>query len=557
MTQRVPDEAIGLTGTAYEEAMAAARQTAPAEESRVVLPSPKEPLPVARRLVAERHQDDQGRALLARWRGSWWSWEGPRWAELDDRAVRSDAYKFTEDAVYLAAKDLVPWAPNRYKIADLLDALNAVCHVAEQIQPPQWTKPGHPDAARLVACTNGLLDVATGELLEHDPALFNTVAVPFAYDPTAPEPVRWLQFLSELWPDDPESPDALAEFFGYVISGRIDLHKILLLIGPTRAGKGVIARLLTALVGKGNFAGPTLASLGTNFGLQPLIGRPLAVVSDARLGGANVHQVVERLLSISGEDNLTIDRKYREPWTGILPTRFVVISNELPRFGDASGAIAGRFIVLQLRESWLGRENPALTAELLEELPGVLNWALAGLARLREQGRFTEPDSSRDAITALQDLTSPVAAFVRDCCTRGAGDEVECPVLYQAWKAWAEDNGHRPGSAQTFGTHLRAAVPGVIVTRPRDGEERRRYYLGVALATSTHNARSSGPSGPPAGEGSSGPHGPKDRPLSSQELEALLSVPEIVPERANGQLPGEDGADFAQRRAAAIKAKRA
>ena len=56
---------------------------------------------------------------------------------------------------------------------------------------------------------------------------------------------------------------------------------MLLLIGPTRAGKGVIARVLKALVGRGNYAGPTLASLGTNFGLSPLIGKPLAIVSDA------------------------------------------------------------------------------------------------------------------------------------------------------------------------------------------------------------------------------------------------------------------------------------
>ena len=58
-----------------------------------------------------------------------------------------------------------------------------------------------------------------------------------------------------------------------------------------------------------------------------MIGKPLAIVSDARLGGANTHQVVERLLSISGEDMLAIDRKYREPWTGTLSTRFVVVSN--------------------------------------------------------------------------------------------------------------------------------------------------------------------------------------------------------------------------------------
>jgi putative DNA primase/helicase len=156
------------------------------------------------------------------------------------------------------------------------------------------------------------------ELLDLTPLFFNRVAVPFEYEPTAPEPVRWLQFLNQLWPDDPESIAALQEFFGYVLSGRTDLHKILLLIGPTRSGKGTIARVLAALLGKGNVAGPTLASLGTNFGLSPLLGKPLAVVSDARLAGGNVHQVVERLLSISGEDLLTVDPRAME-WEAALP----------------------------------------------------------------------------------------------------------------------------------------------------------------------------------------------------------------------------------------------
>ena len=69
-----------------------------------------------------------------------------------------------------------------------------------------------------------------------------------------------------------------------MICGRTDMHKILLLVGPLRGGKGTIARILKDLVGKGNYAGPTLGELGTNFGMAPLIGKPLAIVSDARLG---------------------------------------------------------------------------------------------------------------------------------------------------------------------------------------------------------------------------------------------------------------------------------
>ena len=70
--------------------------------------------------------------------------------------------------------------------------------------------------------------------------------MPFDYDADALEPVRWLEFLDELWPDDADSIAALQEFFGYVISGRLDLQKILLLVGPTRGGKGAIARVLGA-----------------------------------------------------------------------------------------------------------------------------------------------------------------------------------------------------------------------------------------------------------------------------------------------------------------------
>ena len=148
-----------------------------------------------------------------------------------------------------------------------------------------------------------------------------------------------------------------------------------------------------------------------------MIGKPLAVVSDARLNGRDSSVVVERLLSVSGEDRLTVNRKYREQWTGTLPSRFMLLSNELPQLGDASAAIAGRFITLLLEKSWLGKEDRTLEPEMRGELPGVLNWALDGLARLEEQGEFTRPAGADDAYRALVDLSSPVKAFIRECCT--------------------------------------------------------------------------------------------------------------------------------------------
>lgn len=450
------------------------------------LAGPGAPLAVARQLGAERYThplSDSSRPTLHHWRGGWWEWRESRWVEIEERAVRAVAYAFTENGEYVEKLEAKPWNPNRRKIADVLDALGAVCHLPDHISQPSWLGGGHEGP--IVACENGLLHVKRRELLPHTPDYFNGTAVPFAYDPDAPKPECWYKFLADLWPGDLDSIHALQEWFGYVVSGRTDLHKILLLVGPTRGGKGTIARILGSLIGRENVAGPTLSSLSGDFGLAPLLGKSLAVISDARMSRRGSQVVVERLLAISGEDTITVNRKYRDQWTGKIPSRFVVISNELPQLGDASAAIAGRFVALLLNRSWLGKEDHDLERALYAELPGILNWSLDGLARLAESNTFTRPEATDEAIIALRDLASPVAAFVRDCCKTGAECEVAVDALWKAWKAWAEDNGHPASNRQVFGRNLKAAVPRVQVTRPRNDEARERHYVGIGLKEQT------------------------------------------------------------------------
>jgi putative DNA primase/helicase len=370
---------------------------------------------------------------------------------------------------------------------------------------------GDVPAGEAVMCANGILHVPTRMLHSLTPWYFSQVAVPFNYDPDAPEPELWLRFLGELWPDDRDCTDALQEWFGYVLSGRTDLHKIMLMIGPTRSGKGTIARVLSALVGTANVASPTLASMRTNFGLSPLIGKPLAIIGDARLGDSGSHQVVERLLMLSGEDMLTVDRKYKEPWTGKLPARILIISNELPQLGDASGAIAGRFIVLTMTRSFLGNENHALTTQLLKELPGILRWSLDGFDRLVTNDRFTVPQSSSDAVLALQDLVSPTSAFKRDDCQDGG--EVACKQLYAVYKQWCDENGHKPRSEQGFGKDLRSVAPSLRVTQPRTEEGRERVYVGISLR-GTHVAPPRVPRVPDVPEVPAEPDTPDSEPVA-------------------------------------------
>ena len=445
-----------------------------------VLPPPSAPMQVAREFVANYCLRD-GVPILRYWRDGWWAWRTSHWREIDGRIVRSMLYTFTEHAVYYnAAGEPKCWAPTRHKIGDLLEALGAIVILSDDFHQPAWLD-NRTDGTNgtIVAVANGLLDIKRRQLLPHTPQFFNQTSVPFDYDACAPEPTEWLTFLADLWPQEPEAINVAGEWFGYVISGRLDLHKILLMIGPTRGGKGVIARMLSALIGRQNVCGPTLNSLGGEFGLAPLIGKPLAIISDARFVGKNGNVVVERLLSISGEDVLTVNRKYRDQWTGKLPSRLHVISNELPKLGDASTAIVGRIVLLLLSRSWLGKEDHALEQRLHAELPGILNWALDGLQRLTvpNGNRFTRIPAAEEAIAVMRDLASPVGAFVREQCDTGADKQVAVDELYGAFKIWAENNGHAKPTKQLFGRDLRAAVPSIRVTQPRgsDGKQYRAY----------------------------------------------------------------------------------
>jgi putative DNA primase/helicase len=458
-------------------------------EGHLVVPPPSQPMKVAR-LVADLFgwELDSGARRLHHWHDTFYEWLTTAWEEVEDNAIRSTLYGALEDAVYDSGRNgLKPWAPAKARIGNVLDALAAHVHLSQTVVPPAWTAPSTVPPGELVSATNGLLHVPTRTLYEHTPALFNRIAVPFAFDAAAPAPVEWLRFLASVWPHEPEEIATLQEVFGYVLSGRTDLHKIFLLVGPPRAGKGVIARTLTQLVGADNVCGPTLSSLGQNFGLWPMLDKTLAVISDARLDGRSTSVVVERLLSISGEDSITVDRKHKSAWTGRLGVRLLVCTNELPHFNDASGAIGSRFVPLVMSLSWYGHEDLALEARIAAELPGILNWALEGLDRLRTNGRFTKSLASLEAMRQLQDMASPVRAFVRDECEVGPGFEVLRSDLFSAYRSWCIGQGIRPPEAEHFGRDLRAAVLGIGERRPTVGRQRIRLYTGIRLA---------GPSGP-------------------------------------------------------------
>lgn len=224
-----------------------------------------------------------------------------------------------------------------------------------------------------------------------------------------------------------------------------------------------------------------------------MIGKQLAILGDMRIGSkTNQAAIAENLLRVSGGDMVTIHRKYKPAWNGPLPTRFLILSNELPHLADASTALANRYLPLVFFKSYLGREDPDLLVQLLAELPGILNWSIEGWRRLKERGRFELPPESKEVLGSLIDLGSPVTAFVEEQCELHPEASVNKNELFQSWRAYCDQRGFHPGTISTFAKDLMAAVPSVGRSKERrSGSQRVMSFLAFACGAQRGRTRRS------------------------------------------------------------------
>jgi putative DNA primase/helicase len=488
--------------SALRTLLSAAVEPTPPEEVLQPNEAADDPHRLARLFMNTRCQHAEEGLTLRFHREEWHRWEVSAYRSLPEKELRAElttSVKAEMNRLNLIAQKLGVEDNGRLPtvrkvtgrlIADVSHALTSLTVLPSRIEAPAWIGGNEPFPAKeILACQNGLIhlpSLVAGKKHSHAPTprFFSPNSLDFDFKLNAPEPTCWRRFLGELWPDDPQSIGTLQECFGYLLTPDTRLQKIFLLVGPRRSGKGTIGRVLRGLVGAENVACPTLSSLGTNFGLWPLLGKTVAVISDARLSGrTDAAMVVERLLSISGEDAQTVDRKNLPPVTTKLCARFVILTNELPKLKDSSAALPGRMIVMRLTKSWYGEEDSELTDRLLAERPGILLWSIQGWQRLRERGHFIQPDACKEMIGELNDLASPVGEFVRERCRVGPGYQIERSSLFNEWKRWCEDQGRdHPGDSGTFGRDLRAAVPTLGDSQPRtDSGDRVRMYIGICL----------------------------------------------------------------------------
>jgi phage/plasmid-associated DNA primase len=119
------------------------------------------------------------------------------------------------------------------------------------------------------------------------------------------------------------------------------------------------------------------------------------------------------------------------------------------------------------------------------EAPGILNWALEGMKRLKDSGmQFIEPAACRAALLEHRADSDPCRAFLEE---NYVADKEAKPMrtveLYKHYKLWCEENGFRAVSANNFGRQVRRVL-GLDESRThRFGEGVGKAWFGIARRT--------------------------------------------------------------------------
>lgn len=324
----------------------------------------------------------------------------------------------------------------------------------------------------IVVCRNGILNVRTGKMISHAPANYVTSCVPFDYDPDAHAPT-WEYFLNATISD---CAGFLQEFAGYCLTGDTKHEIALWLWGPRGSGKSTCQEGFLAMLGdKATNLG--LANIErSNFALGNLNGKTLAVASEQPALYIQASHILNAM--ISGEP-VTIERKFKDPYT-IRPTvKLLWAMNEIPRVPDAGNGLFRRVKVIKFPAMDDSERDPRIKETIKTEGAGILNWAIEGLRRLTRRGRFEIPSCIQDATQDFQRNNDIPAAFVDDQCLKGDDLRVRSDLLYRAYADWCISNGNKPMSSTSVANEWERL--GYLKSHQRDGN----YWHGIGLKAKT------------------------------------------------------------------------
>ncbi len=301
-----------------------------------------------------------------------------------------------------------------------------------------------------IVVENGVLDLETKELEDHTPEYIHITKIPWEYNPDADCP-KIEKFISEIVED--EDVKIIQEMFGYCLLKDYPIAEGFMLLGQGANGKSTLLNLLEKFLGEENVASPALQEILNNrFAKIDLFGKLANIhadLSNKELRNTGTFKM------LTGGDTIRAEKKHQDPIKFKNYAKLVYSANQLPETTDNTEAFYRRWIIIQFPYKFVEKEeikedsnkykekNANILDEILteEEMSGLLNWALEGLERLQENGKFSISENLEEIKQIWKERTAPTPAFINKYLEKQNGYYLIKDDIYEFYKDFCKYHG--------------------------------------------------------------------------------------------------------------------
>ncbi|MEM0288276.1 MAG: phage/plasmid primase, P4 family, partial [Nitrososphaerota archaeon] len=252
----------------------------------------------------------------------------------------------------------------------------------------------------------------------------------------------------------------------------------------TNTGKTTLINVITMLLGRDNVSSVSMQEMASDdrFQIANLFGKMANIRDDM---SADIVRSVGKLKELTGGYKINAQFKFREPFSFENHAYLIFTCNELPPVLFDDDAFFNRICIRKFVKRFGGHNKP--DRNLLEkltnpdELSGILNWAVEGYRRLKNNGwQFSNVATIEEIKEQYKFRSNPVWAFATHCLEEDEDGFVVKEELYQAYKEFAEKNALQIVSKENFFKRLPREV-NVLSERRNVGGVRKNVFTGISL----------------------------------------------------------------------------
>lgn len=422
-------------------------------------------------------------------KGQWVRYVGHFWRPADElaqlrmlqtvRSIRQTAFAFLEGDQHNNVRNrIVRWTYECEANSRLTAALTlSQSFLAETINDFDRNK-------MLFGVENKVIDLRTGQPLEPKPEQCITkiggarhigemeyigddgeIDTPYYDEDTGrymvpgTEAPRWEQFLNEVFAGDQDLIRFVQRAVGYTLTGDTSENGFFILYGLGANGKSVFLNVIERLMGDYGLTAPTSVFM------ERRAGDAAPTNEIARMAGARFVKSIEvperanfdieRMKALTGGERISARYLYHESFEFHPVAKIWMAVNHRPLVNDPTYSFWRRAFEIPFNVTFpKEKQDKYLIDKLYEELPGILQWAIAGCLMWQKEG-LGNSQAVEKATKDYQDSTDSVGGFLDEMTEPNLIGSVKSSTFYQAYHKWCDDNGFSPVTHTTLSVTMK------------------------------------------------------------------------------------------------------